>query len=334
LVYAQQRWLDPSTGRFLSLDPVAGALEDPLSTQGFTYAHANPTRYTDPDGRRSQERYNRCYAALGDLRLQSSLEPFTAEEKREFHGLCEEEASFRFTDVLDWFVEANDKNVLAPAGEAGRNAALDTVGGWRDPQLRAAKGTDIEEQFEQERTEYRAKVAKMGEDLGKHAALSVEIEIASAIGAEVVAIAAKGIAAAAAVTTKVVRSKIEGMARENIAKKLLESEFSKEAGYSVQAERRLRDKSGKRVKDAEGGGRVIDFVVVKDGKVVRSFEVTSPDAPKAKQLEKEQRLRGADGNYIKDRETGQVLDLGDVVTEVVRVDLNAPPKAYKDLVGK
>ncbi len=51
LLYAQQRWLDPSTGRFLSLDPVAGALDEPLSTQGFTYAHANPTRYTDPDGR-------------------------------------------------------------------------------------------------------------------------------------------------------------------------------------------------------------------------------------------------------------------------------------------
>jgi RHS repeat-associated protein len=51
LLYAQQRWLDPSTARFLSLDPLAGSLSDPLSTQGFTYAHANPTRFTDPDGR-------------------------------------------------------------------------------------------------------------------------------------------------------------------------------------------------------------------------------------------------------------------------------------------
>jgi RHS repeat-associated protein len=51
LLYAQQRWLDPSTARFLSLDPVAGSLSEPLSTQGYTYAHANPTRFTDPDGR-------------------------------------------------------------------------------------------------------------------------------------------------------------------------------------------------------------------------------------------------------------------------------------------
>jgi len=53
LRYAQQRWLDPTTGRFLSLDPVAGSLFDPLSTQGFTYVNANPTRFTDPDGRQS-----------------------------------------------------------------------------------------------------------------------------------------------------------------------------------------------------------------------------------------------------------------------------------------
>ncbi len=51
LLYAQQRWLDPSTGRFLSLDPVAGALDEPLSTQGYTYGRSNPLRFTDPDGR-------------------------------------------------------------------------------------------------------------------------------------------------------------------------------------------------------------------------------------------------------------------------------------------
>jgi RHS repeat-associated protein len=51
LAYAQQRWLDPASGRFLSLDPVAGSLDEPLTTQGFTYVSANPTKYTDPDGR-------------------------------------------------------------------------------------------------------------------------------------------------------------------------------------------------------------------------------------------------------------------------------------------
>ncbi len=51
LIYAQQRWLDPTTGRFLSLDPVQGELAMPLSTQGWTYANGMPTRFIDPDGR-------------------------------------------------------------------------------------------------------------------------------------------------------------------------------------------------------------------------------------------------------------------------------------------
>jgi RHS repeat-associated protein len=51
LLYAQQRWLDPSTARFLSLDPVSGDLSEPLSTQGFSYGRSSPTRFTDPDGR-------------------------------------------------------------------------------------------------------------------------------------------------------------------------------------------------------------------------------------------------------------------------------------------
>lgn len=51
LVYARARYLDPSTGRFLSLDPSAGSLSDPFSTQGFTYVGGMPTRSTDPDGR-------------------------------------------------------------------------------------------------------------------------------------------------------------------------------------------------------------------------------------------------------------------------------------------
>jgi RHS repeat-associated protein len=55
LVYAQARYLDASTGRFLSLDPVAGAVSDPFSTQGFIYGHSNPTRFIDPDGRASTE---------------------------------------------------------------------------------------------------------------------------------------------------------------------------------------------------------------------------------------------------------------------------------------
>lgn len=37
-------------GRFLSTDPFPGWSEEPLSLSAFSYAHANPTRYTDPTG--------------------------------------------------------------------------------------------------------------------------------------------------------------------------------------------------------------------------------------------------------------------------------------------
>jgi RHS repeat-associated protein len=53
LVYAQQRWLDTGTGRFLSEDPVGAAayLNTPQGLNPWLYANANPMRYTDPDGR-------------------------------------------------------------------------------------------------------------------------------------------------------------------------------------------------------------------------------------------------------------------------------------------
>ncbi|QDF05351.1 RHS repeat-associated core domain-containing protein [Myxococcus xanthus] len=53
LTYAQQRWYDAATGRFLSEDPVEewAYLRTPVGLQPWLYAHGNPTRYTDPDGR-------------------------------------------------------------------------------------------------------------------------------------------------------------------------------------------------------------------------------------------------------------------------------------------
>lgn len=50
LSYAQQRWYDPATGRFLSEDPVFGDLADPMSLHAFAYENGNPTRFVDPEG--------------------------------------------------------------------------------------------------------------------------------------------------------------------------------------------------------------------------------------------------------------------------------------------
>lgn len=54
LSYAEQRWLDSSTGTWLSRDDIGAAsyLQSPNELNPWLYAAGNPTRYTDPDGRR------------------------------------------------------------------------------------------------------------------------------------------------------------------------------------------------------------------------------------------------------------------------------------------
>jgi RHS repeat-associated protein len=79
LSYAQQRWYDPRTGRFLSEDPVGVTDERlgmPSGLQTFAYASANPLRYVDPlgleslsgdpDMRRMREERQKWYAATSD----------------------------------------------------------------------------------------------------------------------------------------------------------------------------------------------------------------------------------------------------------------------------
>ena len=50
LVYMQQRYYDPSIGRFLSIDPVAINPEEPTTYNRYAYANNNPYKYTDPNG--------------------------------------------------------------------------------------------------------------------------------------------------------------------------------------------------------------------------------------------------------------------------------------------
>jgi len=47
----QARWQNPTTGSFLSVDPLVGNAADPQSYNGYSYARSNPLSYTDPTGR-------------------------------------------------------------------------------------------------------------------------------------------------------------------------------------------------------------------------------------------------------------------------------------------
>jgi RHS repeat-associated protein len=48
--YNRARWLDPTTGRFLSMDPLDGEIESPASLHRYSYAFDNPVNYRDPTG--------------------------------------------------------------------------------------------------------------------------------------------------------------------------------------------------------------------------------------------------------------------------------------------
>ncbi len=53
LYYLRARYMDPSTGRFISMDAYAGELNNPVNTHKYLYANANPVMYSDPSGYKS-----------------------------------------------------------------------------------------------------------------------------------------------------------------------------------------------------------------------------------------------------------------------------------------
>lgn len=116
------------------------------------------------------------------------------------------------------------------------------------------------------------------------------------------------------------KNRENGANREELAYKNLQQEFPEEEDYKIEREQDLRDKDGNIVKDSETGkGRRIDFIVYKDGEVIKSIEVTSETAPKDAQIAKEDRIRDEGGNFIKDRDSGQLVEIHkDTKTEVRR----------------
>ena len=50
LYYLRARYMDTSTGRFISQDTYAGSTADPISLHKYLYANSNPVMYTDPSG--------------------------------------------------------------------------------------------------------------------------------------------------------------------------------------------------------------------------------------------------------------------------------------------
>ena len=50
LYYLRARYMDTSTGRFISQDSYAGSISDPISLHKYLYANSNPVMFSDPKG--------------------------------------------------------------------------------------------------------------------------------------------------------------------------------------------------------------------------------------------------------------------------------------------
>lgn len=55
LYYLRARYMDPSTGTFISMDSYQGSIYDPVSLHKYLYTNANPVMYTDPSGYSAEE---------------------------------------------------------------------------------------------------------------------------------------------------------------------------------------------------------------------------------------------------------------------------------------
>ena len=118
-----------------------------------------------------------------------------------------------------------------------------------------------------------------------------------------------------------IKNKMDGLAREKEVAEELKSKYPPEKGYQIVSEAYLRDKDGNIVKDTvTGEARRVDFIVVKNGKVVDSIEVTSKTANKTEQSAKEERIRDNGGNYIRDN-NGNLVEIPSTVhTHIERRD--------------
>ncbi len=117
---------------------------------------------------------------------------------------------------------------------------------------------------------------------------------------------------------QVVQNKLDGCQREEAVEKELEAKYPSPPNEIIR-EAYLRDEHGNIIKDPDTNtARRIDFVVVRDGEVVKSVEVTSNTAAKDAQTSKEMRIRENGGNYIK-REDGTLARFPDnLSTEIER----------------
>ncbi|MCQ2503667.1 MAG: hypothetical protein MJ103_00330 [Saccharofermentans sp.] len=67
LYYLRARYMNPSTGTFISMDTYGGSLSDPMSLHKNLFANSNPVKYCDPSGHMSLAESMCVFGIIGEL---------------------------------------------------------------------------------------------------------------------------------------------------------------------------------------------------------------------------------------------------------------------------
>jgi RHS repeat-associated protein len=80
LQYLRARYYEPSTGRFLGIDPFEGDVNSPVSRHQYLYGNANPVSYSDPSGKFSIGEAVAVLSILGVLSTYTQLDSIALAE--------------------------------------------------------------------------------------------------------------------------------------------------------------------------------------------------------------------------------------------------------------
>ncbi len=120
LYYLRARYMNPSTGTFITMDEYAGSIFEPVSLHKYLYANANPVMYSDPSG------YMSVGQLIGSMAIGAILgSMITATLSGIFSALITGLKGGNTRDVLDAFYEGfeSGKYIGIALGALGSLAA-------------------------------------------------------------------------------------------------------------------------------------------------------------------------------------------------------------------
>jgi RHS repeat-associated protein len=131
---AQQRYYDPSIGRFLSVDPVAADTVTGWNFNRYNYAANNPYKFTDPDGREVSYVYdNKVTKTPPTLIIRMSMSGTARDELKRLEGSKENYQVIVAPGIDNWYDQ--EDRVIQINTES--DFVIDSTGTAQDPVLNA-----------------------------------------------------------------------------------------------------------------------------------------------------------------------------------------------------